>query len=56
MLLVPSSGHYCGTANLRKHLVDVVQTDDGQQTWTPDEFDTRFEWKNDPRKAELLAK
>jgi hypothetical protein len=33
-----------------------VQTDHGQQTVTPDEFDKRFEWQNQAGKVELLAK
>jgi hypothetical protein len=33
-----------------------VQTATGQQTLTPDEFDKRFAWKNDPAQVKLLAK
>jgi len=56
MLVLDSSGHYSGSPNLRNHLVYIVQTDNGQQTWTPDEFNKRFEWKNDSAKVQVLAK
>lgn len=56
MLALDSSGHYSGSPNLRKHLIYIVQTDNGQQTWTADEFNERFEWKNDSAKVQVLAK
>ncbi len=54
-LAVSAAGHYRGTpsdAVVRRDIVYVVQTTDGQLTLTPDEFEQRFGWKNDPTQVE----
>jgi len=44
-------GHYEGTKDIEKEIVYVVETDAGQQTYTPEEFAKKFKWKNDPQKV-----
>ena len=41
-------GHYRGSPGLEEELVYVVQTDQGQETLTPDQFAEKYGWKNDP--------
>ncbi len=47
------SGHYRGSPHVERMLVYVVQTDQGQETLTPEEFSKKYGWKNDPEKAAL---
>jgi formylglycine-generating enzyme required for sulfatase activity/WD40 repeat protein len=45
-------GHWRGKPELaEKSFVYVVQTDRGQETLTPDEFESKYSWKNDPAKV-----
>ncbi|HUT36385.1 MAG TPA: hypothetical protein VNE39_23060 [Planctomycetota bacterium] len=37
---------------MEKHLVYVVQTDEGQETLTPREMEAKYGWKNDPSRAQ----
>ncbi len=53
-LAISPEGHYLSIpANLTRELVYVVETDQGQETLTPQEFERRFGWKNDPSKVKL---
>jgi hypothetical protein len=52
-LLVSPDGHYSGPLDNRAELVYVVETEQGQETLTPEEFARRFGCKNDPGKAQL---
>jgi len=45
-------GHYYGSRGVEKHLVYVVQTDEGQETLTPREMEAKYGWKNDPSRAQ----
>ena len=47
-------GHFRGSPLLERHLVYVAQTDAGQQICTPQDFEQRFGWRNDPEKVRLL--
>ncbi len=50
-----SDGHYTGAADLARHIVIVALHKDGRLlTMSPDEFESRFQWKNDPDKVHLL--
>jgi WD40 repeat protein len=49
--VVSPEGHYRGSPGVEKELVYVVQTDEGQETLNPDEFSTKYGWKNDPDRA-----
>jgi WD40 repeat protein len=53
-VLISPDGHYRGDPGVEKELVYVVQTDQGQETLTPEEFAKRYGWKNDPGKARPL--
>jgi WD40 repeat protein len=54
--VVSPQGHWRGSPNLEKEFVYVVLCDDGRQlTLTPEEFATKYGWKNDPEKAALKA-
>jgi hypothetical protein len=50
-LAVGAVGHYRCTPGVERDLVYVVQTDDGQQTYTPEEFARKYAWKNDPEQV-----
>jgi serine/threonine protein kinase/WD40 repeat protein len=53
-LAIMPDGHYRGTpSGMERHLVYVIQTDQGQETLTPEEFTTRYGWKNDPDRVRL---
>ncbi len=54
-LLVSADGHYQATEDIEQDLVYVVQTDEGQETLTPQEFSERYGWKNDPQKVRLFS-
>jgi hypothetical protein len=54
--VVSPQGHWRGSPGLEKELVYVVLCDDGRQlTLTPEEFATKYGWKNDPSKARVAA-
>ena len=36
-------------------MVHIVQTDQGQETLTPEEFAKKYGWKNDPERVRLVA-
>lgn len=51
-LIVSPTGHYRGNALVEREIVYVVQKHDGsQETLAPDEFERKYNWKNDPEKA-----
>ena len=52
-LAVSPEGHYYGSPRVERLLVYVVQTDEGQQTLTPEEFAAKYGWKNDPQRVKL---
>jgi WD40 repeat protein len=54
-LVISRNGHYVGTPQIENTIVYVVQTDKGQDTLTPEEFEQKFGWKNDPSKVSLIA-
>jgi len=49
-LAVSGAGHFRGTphAGVQREVVYVLQTDQGQEMLTVEEFEKRFGWKNDP--------
>jgi WD40 repeat protein len=54
--VISPQGHWRGSPGLEKELVYVVLCDDGRQlTLTPEEFATKYGWKNDPSKARVAA-
>lgn len=54
-LCIGASGHYRGSVGIEKQIVYVALHKDGSQTThTPADFETRFNWKNDPAKASFL--
>ncbi len=54
-LMLTPDGHYGATPLAEPMLVYVVQTDQGQETLTPEEFSKRYGWKNDPGRVRLLG-
>jgi WD40 repeat protein len=53
-LAVSADGHYRGSPGVERELVYVVEIDAGEQlTLTPEEFATRYHWKNDPSQVRL---
>ena len=55
-VLISSNGHYSGTPGVQKNLIYQAVTLLGQLTLTPEEFEKRFGWKNDPTKVKLIDK
>jgi WD40 repeat protein len=56
-LALTADGHYRGTPlHIEREIVYVVQTKDGQQTYTPEEFEKKFGWTNEPKKVSFAAK
>lgn len=53
-LSISPEGHFLGSPRIERQIVYVVQTDKGTETLTPEEFYTKYGWKNDPSKAILL--
>ena len=50
--VISPDGHYRGSPGVEKEFAYVVQTDKGQETLTPEEFSTRYGWKNDPGRVQ----
>jgi WD40 repeat protein len=55
-LVIGADGHYRGSPRVERELVYVVQTDQGQETLSPEEFSKKYGWKNDPDRGRLLGK
>jgi len=51
--IINPEGHYRGSPQVDSRIVYVVQTDQSQQTLSPEEFSERYGWKNDPSKVNL---
>ena len=45
---------YRSTFRVEQEVVYVVQTDQGQEVFSPEEFEKKYGWKNDPEKVRLL--
>jgi serine/threonine protein kinase/dipeptidyl aminopeptidase/acylaminoacyl peptidase len=54
-LTLAADGHYVCSPGVQQQLIYVVQTDQGQETLTPDEFSEKYGWKNDPEKVTLTG-
>ena len=54
-LALTADGHYRGTPDrIERDIVYVAQFANGSQvTLTPEEFEKRFGWKNDPERVKL---
>jgi WD40 repeat protein len=50
---ISPDGYYRGTPGVERLLRYVIQTDQGQETLTPEEFAKRYGWKNDPERVQL---
>jgi len=55
-MAISPEGHYRASPNVEREIRYVVRTKDGQETLTPEEFQKRFNWTNDPDKVRLTAK
>lgn len=53
LLLVGVNGFYAGSPQVERLLVYVVQTEQGQETLTPNAFEKKYGWKNDPSRVRL---
>jgi WD40 repeat protein len=49
--VISPEGHYRGSPRVERELVYVVQTDQGQETLSPEEFEKKYGWKNDPEQV-----
>lgn len=52
-VIIAADGNWRADAEKKPDLVMVVQVADSQLTMTPEEFATRFGWKNNPMRAKL---
>ncbi|WP_417386496.1 protein kinase domain-containing protein [Gimesia sp.] len=56
-IAVDKSGHYRVLGKVQDQVCyTILKEDGGQETLTPADFETRFGWKNEPRKVELLKR
>jgi WD40 repeat protein len=55
-LAVGASGHFRCTPGVERDLVYVVQTERGQETFTPPEFARKYGWQNDPEQVRPAGK
>ncbi|HVC96797.1 MAG TPA: hypothetical protein VND64_24170, partial [Pirellulales bacterium] len=55
-LAVSAEGHFRASPRTDEELVYIVQTDEGQDTLSPREFDEKYEWKNDPARVGLASR
>jgi WD40 repeat protein/serine/threonine protein kinase len=53
-LALSPDGHVRGSPNVEQELVYIVETDAGQQLFTPDEFAKKYDWRNDPARVRLV--
>ncbi len=53
-LIIAASGHYSGTTGIETKLLYQAVTVSRQCTLSPEEFTTRFGWKNDPAKVKII--
>ena len=51
----PSGAAWATSPEINDAFVYVVQTVEGQQTLTPQEFANRYGWQNDPDKVRLVG-
>jgi WD40 repeat protein len=54
-LTVSADGHFRFNGDAERHVVYVVRTADGQETFTPGEFKKKFGWENVPKKVRLTS-
>jgi WD40 repeat protein len=52
-LALSPDGHYVGPAGVEHEIVYVVQTAEGQEPLSPDEFTKKHGWKNDPQRVRM---
>jgi WD40 repeat protein/serine/threonine protein kinase len=52
-LAVGPGGHYHASPGVGRDLVYVVQTDQGQEVVSPEEFEKKYGWTNDPDRVRL---
>ena len=52
---VSHDGHYRGSNGVQKELVYIVQTEMGQELLAPEEFSSKYGWKNDPQRVLLSS-
>jgi WD40 repeat protein len=55
-VVIGPTGHYRASPLAERELVYVVETPKEVKTFTPDEFQRHFRWKNDPKQARLLPR
>ena len=56
LIVITPDGHYMSSRKgVEDELVYVVESDTGQQTFTPTEFANKYGWKNDPSRAKLSS-
>ena len=53
--VVSPEGHFRGSPDVEAKFVYVVQTEQAQETLTPEEFAKRYGWKNDPSLVRLAV-
>lgn len=53
-VVVGANGHYRGSPRIERELIYIVREAGGQRTYTPDEFATRYGWKNKESQVQLV--
>jgi WD40 repeat protein/serine/threonine protein kinase len=55
VLVVSPEGHFTGTPRVERQVVYVVQTEAGQEIFSPEAFAAKFGWRNDTKRAALSS-
>jgi WD40 repeat protein len=56
IMQISPEGHYMASADVKNDIVYVVELDSGERlTLRQDEFESRFQWKNDPDRARITV-
>ena len=55
-LALSPEGHYAASPEVERSLRVGVQSEQGQDVYTPEAFRQKFGWKNEPNRTRLGAK
>jgi hypothetical protein len=53
VLIVSRDGHWRGVPQIDPELEYIIETDQGNKTLAPEDFEKEYGWRNDPRQATI---
>ncbi|MDA1054040.1 MAG: protein kinase [Planctomycetota bacterium] len=54
-LAISPDGHFAGSNGIADQLLYIVETDDGREALTPEQFTSRYGWRNDPSRVQAFV-